>query len=116
MESAITFRGASGALFNYFISAPPWFSVPANYLFAKVVSVRWYVIYVGQCQNAEERFPTHERWDEAARVYGATHILTHVASPIENVRKTEERDLILALNPPMNVQHKTQNVLRSLLG
>jgi hypothetical protein len=118
MATAYHFTGASGVIQTFYESIAPWKPVPAIYMFAGRYSLLggWFVAYVGQTGDASDRFPDHERWSEAQRKYGATHILTHISSPSQSVRESEERDLILALNPPMNVHHRPQNALRSLLG
>src|SRR5690349_6654929 len=100
-------RGASGKTYNYEIHpmGMAWNDIPANYMFASLGVGSWTVYYIGQCDSAKNRLPCHERIDEAKR-RGATHILIHVASPVSQVRETEERDLILSHNPPMNTQHR----------
>jgi hypothetical protein len=40
-----------------------------------------------------------------------TRIFGHVTAGGEDARKREERDLIAAYNPPMNVQHRTNALM-----
>ena len=104
--------GVSGTQYKYFpldINAD-WFEVPANYMFGRLDVGGWFVAYIGQCNNARDRLPCHERWAEAVKQHGVTYVLSHGASADENVRLQEERDLIQALAPPMNVQG--QNAFR----
>ena len=115
MVNSITARGASGANYTYFATNGwNWADVPANYLFAHLANGIWQVCYIGECASAKDRFASHERWDEAVRTYGATHILTRQSSSSAEVRRQEERDLILSHNPPMNVHHRPQNALGGL--
>ena len=100
--------GVSGVRYNYF-TAPPnpvWIQAPGNYIFVKQTSNSWILLYAGQCDDFSKRMPGHDRWSEAVRL-GVTHVFSHTGSADENVRKTEERDMIQAYNPPMNVQHRT---------
>jgi hypothetical protein len=86
-------------------------------MFAKFMGTGWYIRYVGQCSDASDRFTNHERWNEAVRDHGVTHVLTHISAPNQTVRETEERDLIQAFDPPMNVQHRpSANALRDIQG
>jgi hypothetical protein len=108
----VVFTGLSGFKYNYFVWVPypgwAWLPFPGNYCFARVVGLVT-PLYFGEAENLHTRPmpPMHERWDEAVAVYGATHLLTHLALASDSVRKGEERDLIAAYNPPMNVQHRT---------
>lgn len=115
MTQTVYANGASGTVYSYFILGDPrvltWHDVPVNYMFARrLPSGTWEVYYIGQCQSGRDRMPTHERWAEAMRSYGATHVLSHQASPVEATRCAEERDLILSHNPPMNTQHKPRGL------
>ena len=114
----VRFRGASGAIYTYHLAliTEPWLAVPVNYMFGRIAVGGWILPYVGESENARTRFPNHERWEEAVRAYGVTHVLNHVGFAEVEKRRTEERDLIQALNPPMNVHHRPQNALRTLLG
>jgi hypothetical protein len=115
METVIS-TGASGANYTYFqaLMSDDWRDVPVNYMFARREGNIWKVAYIGQCESAKARLPCHERWAEAVRNYGATHVLNHTSSSDEEVRKREERDLIESHNPPMNVQHRPVRILRGL--
>jgi len=115
---SVTAKGASGALYTFEAIDGPitWNDVPAIYMLVPRKVGAWAVHYIGQCDSAKTRMPTHERWEEAVRDYGATHIITHLAPRDEAVRKTEEQDLILSHDPPMNVHHRPSNALRGLLG
>ena len=111
----VTARGASGTTYNYAISLmnAPWNDVPANYMFASKGLGGWHVVYVGECTSAKTRMGSHERWEEATRL-GATHVLNHVAAPNEVDRLREERDLIQALQPKLNVHHQPTNSMVGL--
>lgn len=105
-DRIIPFRGHSGAVYEFVASYAPWKNVPANFLFARLLRDNWWVVYVGQTQDTSDRFPDYDLWAEAVRRHDATHILTHLASPVLETREAEERDLILALDPPMNARRR----------
>jgi hypothetical protein len=107
MANLVNAKGASGTNYTYFATDGwDWADVPANYMFARLAVGGWQVFYIGECESAKCRFAAHERWDEAVRVYGATHILTHTSSADTAVRRREERDLIQSHDPQMNVHHR----------
>ena len=92
--------------------AAPWNPVPGNYGFIRLKSAitgTFDILYFGECASFSARPmpPNHEKWESAVRMYGATHVLCHVNLAEEQIRKEEERDLIAAYNPPMNVHHRT---------
>src|SRR2546423_692128 len=105
METVWNIRGASGRIYTYYVTIPPWKKIPANYLFAKAMGSSLFIPYVGETGDASDRLPRHDRWEEAVRTHGASVVLTHVSSSIVGERQREERDLIESLRPPMNVQH-----------
>ena len=80
-------------------------AVPGNYIFAKESNPgKWTAVYVGQTNNLGERLTDHER-EAAAIRHGATHIHVHTNHGGEAVRKAEEKDLILNLQPVCNDQY-----------
>jgi hypothetical protein len=99
------FVGASHRPYWFVATIPPWKKVPAVYMFAIWTDAGWCIVCVGECDDAANRFSNHERWPEAVQL-GVTHVFTHEASADEEARRREERDLILALDPPMNKQHR----------
>lgn len=110
--------GVSGVKYLYFPAdlSQPWKKEGGNYLFCSWNGQAWVIQYVGECQSFTTRMPpNHERWDEAARDYGATQIFGHLTPTGEDARKREERDLIAAYNPPMNIHHRT-NALNDVAG
>lgn len=104
----IKFTGASGAVYFYYLARidEGWAEVPVNYMFACLSAGRQFIPYIGEAENARTRFSKHERWAEAVRDYGVTFILNHVGLADAEARRREERDLILALDPAMNVHHR----------
>jgi hypothetical protein len=86
--------------------------VPANYMFAHLTVNGWHILYIGQCASARDRLPCHERWEDARKL-GATHVLNHVSSPDEKIRKTEERDLIASHTPVLNTHYQPRGLLGS---
>jgi hypothetical protein len=65
---------------------------------------------VGECEKFSDRIPRHDRWDEAVREYGVTQIFSRINPDGVDARRREERDIIQAYNPPMNVQHRTNHL------
>ena len=107
-------QGVSGRSYQYNEAqiSGDWKDVPANYMFAFWNGTHWHVLYIGQCASARDRLPCHERWEEARKL-GATHVLNHVASPDEEIRKTEERDLIASHTPVLNTHYQPRGLLGS---
>ena len=104
----IVCTGVSGAQYEYHPAMPGsfWLDKPGNYLFCRWTLQGWVIQYVGECQSFSVRMPSHERWDEAVRDYGVTLAFSHLTGGGADVRQREERDLIQAYDPPMNVQHR----------
>jgi hypothetical protein len=108
----IIFTGYSGRKYNYLIPqiGPgfSWLHQSGNYAFVRIAGLV-HPLYFGECEDFATRGmpPAHERWAEAVQKYGATHLLSHLTPGPELTRKAEEKDLIAAYNPPMNVQHRT---------
>jgi hypothetical protein len=109
--------GASGMKYLYYPTMPgsTWLDKPGNYLFCKWNARNWVIQYAGECQSFSTRIPTHERWGEAVRDYGVTMAFSHVTQGGVDARQREERDLIQAYNPPMNIHHRT-NALGDVAG
>ena len=78
-----------------------WHDKPGIYIFARPISTGWSAQYVGQTDSFRDRIPNHPRWQGAVR-RGATHVHARVVTQ-STKRDTLERDLIAALEPPMNV-------------
>jgi hypothetical protein len=100
--------GVSGTRYDYFATPanPIWKQASGNYTFMKKTATGWTMLYAGQCDDFSKRMPNHDRWADAI-ARGVTHVFSHVGSADEMIRKKEERDIIQACNPPMNVQHRT---------
>jgi hypothetical protein len=107
MANTVTSHGDSGARYSFTVSDGPAAlrSGPAVYMFARRGVGGWRIFHVGECADAKTGFRDHERWEEAVRNYGATHILTCAAPKGDAARKRIESDLILAHDPVMDVQY-----------
>jgi hypothetical protein len=99
MPDSVTWTGASGAAYIYYIYPnPPNFSDPSqdgNYIYAKIVNNLWVPIYIGQgclqdrcCANHHKAICITEK--------GATHVHAHIVAA-EASRLAEEADLLTAL-------------------
>lgn len=93
-----------------------WHDKPGNYLFCKWNGQTWAIQHAGECTSFRTRMPSHERWPEALRDYGVTQAFSHINEGGEGARQTEERDIIQAYNPPMNVHHRTDGLGTGGLG
>ena len=103
-ERTIHWRGASGELYKYWIL--PINAVlkdaPGNYIYAKETKPgTWRPVYIGQTRSLRNRLASHEKELSATR-RGATHIHAHLSRESDEVRKSEEADLIAKFNPPLN--------------
>ena len=99
--------GASGR--DYFYTPYPWATRwradPANYAFGwQNESGIWRLAYVGETASLLQRMRTHGQWQGAAKL-GCTHVLVNLNADGQRVRRTEEQDLILKYQPPLNEQH-----------
>jgi hypothetical protein len=110
--ATVTAYGASRARYDLFqnLISDDWNDVPVIYMFAYWTGTYWHVLYIGECESAKTRLPSHERWAEAKRK-GATHVLNVRASAVEADRKRAERDLIASHKPEMNTHHVGSTVL-----
>lgn len=93
---------------QHFINAN-WNKVPLIYMFFADWAdgrINPAIPYIGETGDATSRLPDHDRWEDAVRDYGATHVLAKVAPHNLEARRDLERTLIRAYNPPMNTQHK----------
>ena len=89
----------------YEAAATTWNDRAGVYVFATVTPQNyWKALYIGQADSFQNRLPSHERWDEAARL-GATHIHAAVVPQAVN-RDSLEKSLIAQYQPPLNSQHK----------
>jgi excinuclease UvrABC nuclease subunit len=80
-----------------------WSAVAGLYIFAgKNQAGQWSPLYIGQAGSLAERLPTHERWQEAAKL-GATHVHAKVVS-LQATRDSLEKQLIQAFQPRLNTQ------------
>jgi len=81
-----------------------WNNVAGIYIFTAIVGPHWKAFYIGQCDSFVNRFQTHERWDQAARL-GATHVHARVV-PLQADRDSLEQALIRTCQPPMNTHFR----------
>ena len=108
-----------GKIFEYQRLQPysDWNAVPIHYLFcADGADGTALAAYAGETGNAQTRFPNHERWDDAVRLHGVTHVLACIAPRDETQRCKEEQAIIKFLNPPMNIQHKPQSYFGGMIN
>ena len=82
----------------------PWPDFGGVYIFVRWNRALWEVLYVGKADSFRNRLcASHECWSKAEAL-GATHVLARAVS--DPARTTQERRLIEAYNPPLNVQHR----------
>lgn len=106
MAQTVTLVGLSGRRYLYTLANVnlPWPAVPGNYAF---VDRNGNPKYIGETRDFSSRRPgpSHEQWPAAAK-QGAQFVIARANPAGESARKAEERDLILAYNPPCNTQHR----------
>jgi len=103
----VNWPGKSGKTYEYYVHpiGTAFVSKPGNYIYAASAGGKWKACYIGQTKDLKERLADHEK-EACAKRHGATHIHAHVTTGGEVVRKAEEKDLILAHQPPCNDQLK----------
>lgn len=102
--TTVTLRTALGQTYRFtafLFMRYGWYRYPVIYAFARLVAGQFHIMYIGEAGDAADRFGTHERWDDAAKL-GATHILTLLATSDKFARKKLEDELISYYQPPMN--------------
>lgn len=107
-KQTCVWKGASGTEYTYWVypisqlESGGFTATPGNYIFVRYVAGEGhYAIYAGQTGDLSERFDDHHKMS-CIRRNGATHTHVHASPPDEDIRKTEERDVIAKWNPPCN--------------
>ena len=91
--------------FTVFSHADQWNNVGGVYIFSKLNQQQhWVALYVGETDSFASRLPNHERWQEA-RQLGATHVHARTVDAA-GTRAALQEQLIVACQPPLNVQLK----------
>ena len=90
-DTPITFGGTGGPLGD---------SIPANYIFSRLVNGEYRAIYIGETKNLLERIRSHEKMP-CIRANEATHFHYHYNSD-EYKRLYEEKDLTERYRPSCN--------------
>ena len=96
--------GQSGRSYTYWVHpiGTELKNSPGNYVYAKTGFLGgWQPIYIGQTEDLSERFD-HHHMAVCIQREGATHIHAHVNDSGQEVRLTEETDLIAHHGPPCN--------------
>jgi len=89
--------------FTVYSKSGQWNNVAGIYIFAGINQQnQWNPYYIGQCDNFQNRIPSHEKWDTAQSL-GATHIHA-MAVPSQADRDLIEQVLIQAYQPALNVR------------
>jgi hypothetical protein len=103
VKDQIEFKGASGAAYRFRIAenGDPKTTISGNFIYVREAA-QPEVVYVGATTNLASG--VREKWDEASKDHGATHIYTrlNVASA---ARTQEVEDIVAALHPVMNAAH-----------
>lgn len=104
MKEQIEFKGASGAAYRFRIAenGDPKTTISGNFIYVREANAQPEVIYAGATSNLA--VGVREKWDEAVKEHGATHIYTRL-----NVggaaRAQELEDMVAGLHPVMNSAH-----------
>ena len=108
MEHQVELVGLTGTVYSYQVATidTPWNNVAGNYAFASQTELgNWRVLYVGETGSLRESLANHALWPEAAS-FGCTHVLAHLNDDGDQARHLEEHDLVVGLEPPLNVMHQ----------
>ena len=100
----ILWTGSSGEKYEYLIYEidTSFKNKPSNYIFAKETSPKeWLPVYIGETYLLADRLSNHEKLPCVKR-NGGTHIHVHISSSDEEIRRSEEVDLIEKWDPPCN--------------
>ncbi len=104
---AVNWKGISGQIYSYTVHSlnERWYNEPGNYLFAKqVTGGGWVAVYIGETSSLKDRlapFSNHEKGASAHR-NGVTHIHAHRSSDQQQIRRSEEADLVNNYRPVCN--------------
>lgn len=100
----IVLKGARGTQYTYWLYpiGAPFDAQPGNYFFARLnPDGRYTVLYIGETGDLSERFDNHHKMP-CVKANGGTHIAAHKSAANQQVRRTEEQDLIAAYHPVCN--------------
>lgn len=103
-EGIIFWEGESGKTYRYEIYGigTSFKDMPGNYIFTKKANFnQWLPVYIGETDSLKNRLPNHEKLPCVER-NGGTHIHVHFSSSDEEIRCSEEVDLINKWNPSCN--------------
>ena len=109
------FYGASGNRYEYCFPQDRNIipSVAGNYMLAAWYDNKWQVLYVGESEDLQNRLVNnrHKKMTDATVLThpDSVHILYDANEWDKDRRKKAEIDLIVAYNPPLNIQNSTQN-------
>lgn len=104
MKDQIEFKGASGAAYRFRLAenGDPKTTISGNFIYVRDQGAQPEVVYAGATSNLASG--VREKWDEAVKSHGATHIYTRL-----NVggaaRAAELDDIVEGLHPVMNEAH-----------
>jgi hypothetical protein len=103
VKDQIEFKGASGAAYRFRIAenGDPKTTISGNFVYVRDAAEPE-IVYVGATTNLASG--VREKWDEAVKAHGATHIYTRL-NIAGAARAQELDDLITALHPVMNTAH-----------
>ncbi|HET9159102.1 MAG TPA: hypothetical protein VFN88_00685 [Caulobacteraceae bacterium] len=101
MKEQIEFRGASGAAYRFRLAenGDPKTTISGNFIYVRDAEAKPEVVYAGATTNLASG--VREKWDEAVKNHGATHIYTRL-NIAGAARAQELSDLVDALHPVMN--------------
>lgn len=105
-SSRVTLTGVTGSAYDFSVCEyhGAWNDIGGIYAFAfRAPQGFWVILYVGKADSYRDRMRDHEKWESAVR-QGATHVLAFVNENSFS-RDAQERDLIRAYQPTLNVHH-----------
>jgi hypothetical protein len=104
VKDQLEFKGASGAAYRFRLAenGDPKTTISGNFIYVREADKAPEVVYVAATTNLASG--VREKWEEAVKEHGATHIYTrlNIASA---ARAQELDDIIQSLHPVMNAAH-----------
>ena len=100
MKDQIEFKGASGAAYRFRLAenGDPKTTISGNFIYVRE-GAQPTVVYAGATTNLSGG--VRERWDQAVKEHGATHIYTRL-NIAGAARHQELEDIVQGLKPVMN--------------
>ncbi len=101
-------RGVSGTTYEYHRKEKNtmWMGVAGNYLFARAEGDAYVLLFAGQTDDLAQHMASGATLlTEAVETHQASHVFSHIGQKDLDARVREQRDLVAAYRPPLNVRY-----------